>query len=183
MKLEDVLALRLVGASSTDITAAIGRAEALQAELAERAAELGRHRAANLLTADDKTIFKAEQEAAAARLTADRIESLLPAMQADLVAAQGRETRDELRAEMPAVAEAMTRLHEWQVEAYPQVLRMIREGIRLQDEGQALMRNWLYRVELAYQRQEVRDAGPLDADLPAIPLSAPLPRSAFPFFQ
>ncbi len=183
MKLEDVLALRLVGASSTDITTAIERAKALQAELADRATALGHHRAANLLTADDKSIAKAEQEAAAARLTADRIESLLPAMHADLVVARGRETRDELLVDLPAVTEALAALHQWQANAYPRIGKMIAEGFQLQDTAQALRGAWLARVEVAYQRQDVRDAGPLGAELPSLESDAILPRAAFPRWQ
>lgn len=180
MKLEEVLALRPIGASSTDIVAAIERAEALQAELAERAAELGRHRAANLLTADDKTIAKAEQEATTARLTADRIESLLPALHADLVVARGREARDELLADLPAVTEALAALHRWQADAYPRIGKMLAEGFQLQDAAQACRSAWLARVEAAYQQQDVRDAGPLGVELPPLQSGAPLPRAAFP---
>lgn len=179
MKLEEVLALRPVGAGSAEIAAAIARAEELGRSLTQRAGELERTRGASLLTADEKTILRAEQEAATARLTADRIEALLPAMRSDLSAAQGQETLDALRADLPDVTEAVAALHRWQADEFPRIGRMIGEGFQLQDAAQSRLSAWLSRVDAAYQRQDVRDAGPLDAELPSLKSGGILPRAAF----
>ncbi len=192
MKLEDVLALRPAGATAAELVTAIDHAEELARGFARRAAELDRTRAASLLTAEDKAIAKAEQEASTARLAADRIEALLPLMRADLAAAEGRETREALRAEVPALVEAMAALQRWQVETYPLIAETIREGFRYQDAAMGGLRDWMARVDGAYARQEVRDAGPLDvswAPEGAKPIDGAggaigrLPRDCFPFFS
>ncbi|MGI4943621.1 MAG: hypothetical protein ACRYHQ_24155 [Janthinobacterium lividum] len=89
--------------------------------------------------------------------------------------------RHEAKPPQPADPSA---LQQWQVETYPQVSELIREGFRRQDVTSAGMCDWMARVDVAYARQEVRDAGPLDVTWPVQGTHGPrrLPRVLFPLW-
>ena len=76
MKLDEILALHPKYADGAMLREAIAKAEGIRT---------------GLLTMDDKAILRAEEDAAKARLAADRIAALLPDMRADLHQAEGRE--------------------------------------------------------------------------------------------
>ncbi|MDB5414117.1 MAG: hypothetical protein JWR10_2452 [Rubritepida sp.] len=177
MKLEDILALRPTTGTSADFHEAIRRAEVLRQELTARAAELDKTRADGLLTIDDKTILKAEQEAAASRLAVDRITALLPSIREDEAKAAGAETLAELRAEVAGVTATVNAFAEWQATEWPNIPRLVGEGRRLESAARDARSRFLAKAASIYSRQEVRDAGPLDVEIPD--LTTPSPISLF----
>lgn len=173
MTLNDILALRPAAGDAAAIRAAIAKAEALRAEHAALVAELERARPGKLLSADDKAITKADQEAAAARLVVERLDALMPLLLEDLAAAEGRETVALLRTEAEATARDIQALQAWQDNELPKVWEIIGRGFALEDAAVEANNRLIARVKAAYERQEVRDAGPLNVEVPAIPAARP----------
>lgn len=186
MTLTEVLELHPgEGADAATLSEALAAAEAKRDQLQEQAQQAERVRSEGLLQADDRSLQAAEREAAQARLAADRIAALLVQLQADHAAAQDREraargqdTLAALRAEHAAVEDALDALRRWQTEDFPKLAEMIGTGFRLHDAAHAATGRFENNVQAAYQREEVREAGPLGVHLPE--LSAPLPRRVFP---
>lgn len=178
MKLDDVLALRPAqGGDAATLVAAIGAAEAKLQRLRMQEAEAAAARARMLLHADDRAIAAAEGNATSARLAAERVEALLPVMREDLAAVQGRETVAALQVEHAALDRSLAELRRWQTEGYPQIVALIGEGLRAHDAAAALHAAFVRNVKAAYQRAEVRDAGPLGVELAQ--LDGVLPRQVF----
>lgn len=178
MDLNDILSLRPDRGDSTTLRAAITRAELLRRDFSIQAADLARTRAQLLLTADDKTLAKAEQDAAAANLAVERIDALLPLMRDDLAKAEGAEALAALRAGAETVQQKVAALEAWQEKQLPKITAMMGEGFRLQDEAKAERDAYLERVRDAYSRPEVRNAGQLGVTVPPMPDG--LPRGQFP---
>lgn len=174
MKLEEILALRPASGTSADFHDAIKRAEEIRQDLTARAAELDKTRAGGLLTIDDKTILKAEQEAAACRLAVDRITALLPSIREDEAKAAGAEALAELRGEAAGVTATVQAFTEWQKAEWPKFGRLIGEGKRLERAAHAARADFLAKAAAAYSRQEVRDAGPLNVEIPDVLNPSPL---------
>jgi regulator of protease activity HflC (stomatin/prohibitin superfamily) len=131
--------------------------------------DIEKARLGRLLTADDKTILKADQEVAAARLTVQRLDALLPALHEDLARAEGRETVMQLRAEAEATASRIAALTAWQEEELPKVWELIARGFMLEDAATAASGQFLNSVKAAYERREVREAGPIGVAVPDLP--------------
>ena len=178
MKLDAILALRPPpGASAADLSDAVSRAVAARATAAHAVTAAGEAKR-DVLAADDKTLAKADSDAAQAKLTVDRIEALLPQLRADLAVAIGRETLAELRAEHAVMLTACRRLTAWQTETYPKIAEMIAQGFEAQAEAEAAIEAFKAGVVEAYARQEVREAGPLGVEMPRI--EQPIPHQIFP---
>ena len=177
MKLEEVLALHPKGADAATLREAIAKAEALRVELIARAATLDRTRAEGLLTVDEKSMLRAEDEAARARLATDRITALLPAMHADLHQTEGREAVAALQSQVPAVVAAIEALETWQRDDFPAIPPIVRAGFALEDAAITARQQLLDNIAAAYARQEVRDQGALEITVP--PLPGGRPRSLF----
>lgn len=179
MKQDDILALRPVaGMGSAELQANVASATTARAELLRRIRDAEALRSEHLLTADDKKLNAADRDAQQARLAVDRLDMVLPEIRTALLAAQGRETVDALRAEaasLDALAVAVTR---WQVEDYPIVARMIATGLTAQKALMDGMAGFSARADLEYSRAEVRAVGPLDVQLPTP--HGPEPRALFP---
>lgn len=178
MKLEEVLALHPKRAGAAMLREAIAKAEGLRVDLLARAATLERTRSEGLLTLDEKAMLRAEEDAAKARLAADRIAALLPDMRADLYQAEGREALTALRAEAEGVAEAISALEAWQRDEFPKIPPLLTAGFRLEDAAMTARQRLVDNIAAAYARQAVRDMGPLDIALP--PLPDRRPRASFP---
>jgi hypothetical protein len=181
MTLEDILALRPSSGDSNTYRAALAKADLARKDLTVKAGELARVRAQGRLNVDDKTLLKAEQDAAAARLAIERIDAILPMIREDLSKAEGAETLEELRAGAGAVQKKVAALEAWQKTQFPKLTAIMAEGFRLQDEAKAERDAYLERVRGEYARPEVRDAGPLGVEVP--PMPGALPREYFPRWQ
>jgi hypothetical protein len=131
MKLEEVLALHPKRADAAMLRDAIAKAEGLRTDLLTRAGALGKTRAEGLLTLDEKAMLRAEEDAAKARLAADRIAALLPDMRTDLYQAEGREALAELQAEAEDVAKAISALEAWQRDELPKIPPLLTVGFQL----------------------------------------------------
>lgn len=178
MNLQDVLALRPDrGSDGSTIRAAIARAEKLRDDQLVRCRQLAEERAGSLLIADDKALLKGDQEAAAAKLTADRLDALLPAMREDLAGAEGRDALTALRADAAEVSGSITALQAWLKDELPQIWASIARGFELEDEAVARNTQFLAAVRAAYERPEVRQAGALGIETPDLP--AERPRATF----
>lgn len=178
MRLNDVLALRPPqDADAADLLDAIRTAEETAKRLRAEAATANTARSGLLLTADDKALAAAEAARASAQLAAERVEAMLPGMRQDLAAAQGRETVADLQAEHAALVASVAELRRWQAEDYPQIMALIAKGFRAHDAAYAAHAGFVRNVKDAYERPEVRDAGPLGVELPQ--LDGVLPRQVF----
>ena len=175
MRLNDVLALRPPqDADAADLLDAIRTAEGTAKRLRAEAATANTARSGLLLTADDKALAVAEAARASAQLAAERVEAMLPGMRQDLAAAQGRETVADLQAEHAALVASVAEVRRWQAEDLPQ----IPARFAAHDAAAAAHAAFVRNVKDAYERPEVRDAGPLGVELPQ--LDGVLPRQAFP---
>ncbi|MBP0445012.1 hypothetical protein J8J14_09490 [Roseomonas sp. SSH11] len=181
MTLDQILALHPKGADAATLRTAITTAEEMQASLRLQADTAKAERERNLLTRSDKELQGLERDAVNAVLAADRIAALLPAMRADLAAAEGREALDDLRAEAGLLKEAFEALQRWQATEFVQIKAMIGTGFRLEEAARNAHAGFVLRLQDAYARQEVRDAGPLGVPVPSMPGN--LPREAFPNWQ
>lgn len=177
MKLEEVLALHPKRADAAMLREAIAKAEGLRVDLLTRAATLERTRSEGLLTLDEKAMLRAEEDAAKARLAADRIAALLPDMRADLYQAEGREALAALQAQVPAVVAAIEALEAWKRDDFPKIPPIVRVGFDLEDAAISARQHLLDNIAAAYGRQEVRDQGALDIIVPPLPDGRP--RSLF----
>ncbi len=183
MKLDEVLALRPPeSADAATITAAINAATSRQAELLAAAATCDQVKADGLLSADDKAMQRAEQDATIARRAADRIDALLPRLRLDLEEALAREKMAALHAHADEVTDLMADMARWQAEKLPAALDAIREGLGLHDALYARHNSLPAAVEAAYRDPAVRELGQFVPNLAAkgAPDMARLPRNLFP---
>lgn len=181
MRLSELQALRLGdGAGSEAISASIdtAMAERDRQRAKQAAAEAFR---ADTLAHDAKALHAAEKDAGTARLIVEQVDTLLGLLRADLAAAQGRETLEDLRNEHAGLEPLAAELRRWQAEDYPRIARLIHVGLDAQFALAAASQAFLLRVEEEYARPEVRAAGELGVTLPRF--SAPLPAAWFPNWQ
>lgn len=183
MKLDEVLALRPTeGSDAATITAAINAATTRRAELLAAAATCDQVKADGLLSADDKAMQRAEQDAAHARRAVERIDALLPRVRLDLEEAVAREKLATLHAHADEVTDLMASMARWQADKLPAAVDAIREGLRLHDALYARHNALPAAVEAAYRDLAVRELGQFTPDLTAkgVPDMARLPRNLFP---
>ncbi len=183
MKLDEVLALRPPeGSDGATVTAAIRHAETRRAELLAAAATADQVITDGLLSADDRALVRAEQDATIARRAAERIDALLPRLRLDLEAALAREKLAALHAHADEVTDLMASMARWQAEKLPAAADAIREGLRLNDALYARHSSLPAAVEAAYRDPAVREMGTFTPDLTAkgVPDMARLPRNLFP---
>jgi len=174
MTAAEIAALRpAAGAASSEIRAAIARVEVARDEHAAAAAEIENGRRDRLLMADDRAVAAADQKAAASRLMVERLTVLLPLLHEDLAAALGRETVAQLQAEVEEAARAARARDDWTVNSLPKVWALIGEGFQLEDAAAEAHAKILNNVRDAYERREVREAGPLGVQLPDLPAAGP----------
>jgi hypothetical protein len=88
MTLQEILALRPTGTDVESVKAAIARAAAARETVLKLAGTLDQRAAQALLSAEDDELLALEQQARAAHLSADRIASLMPELEAMLPVAQ-----------------------------------------------------------------------------------------------
>ncbi len=184
MKLDEVLALRPPESStSATVTAAIHHAETRRAELLAAAATADRVQADGLLSADDRALARAEQDATLARRAAERIDVLLPRLRLDLEAATARETMAALHVQAATVTDLMGAMASWQVKQLPMLAEALRDGLVLHDALIAQHKGLTDAVQAAYLDPAVRELGHFTPDLTArgVPDMARLPRNLFPF--
>lgn len=179
MTLEEVKALRPESGTSADFHAAHQRAEELRRELLAKAERLDEERKSGLLTLPDKAMQKIEQEAAAARLAADRITALLPGIAEEAERAEGLEALEQLREEARQAQAAADEAERWVEEHFEPIKRQVVRGLQLQARAERLRAEWRLKVEVAYRQLGVRDAGPIAVDVR--PLSGPQLSNWFPW--
>ena len=180
MTLEEIHALHPKGADAATLRSAITHAEELRASLLQQASALEQTRQAGLLTLEAHAILQAEQKAAEARLDADRIEALIPAMEQDWRTVAANETLADLRQAVGPVIAATAALEGWKKDLAT-IRKLIGKGLKLHDAAQAARQNYLRQVDDAYRRPEVMAAGPLGVTVPAMPDT--LPRQLFPNWE
>jgi len=183
VKLDEVLALRPPeGSDSATVIAALRHAETRRTELLATAAMADQVLSDGLLSADDKAMQRAEQDATVARRAAERIDALLPRLRLDLEAALAREKMATLHAHAAEVTNLMADMARWQAEKLPAAVAAIREGLRLNDALYARHSSLPAAVEAAYRDLAVRELGQFTPDLTAkaVPDMARLPRNLFP---
>lgn len=180
MTLEEIHALHPKGADAATLRSAITHAEELRASLLQQTSELEQTRQAGLLTLEAHAILQAEQKAAEARLDADRIEALIPAMEQDWRTVAANETLADLRQAVGPVIAATAALEAWKKDLAT-IRKLIGKGLKLHDAAQAARQSYLRQVDDAYRRPEVMAAGSLDVTLP--PMPADLPRKIFPTWE
>ena len=180
MTLAEILALHPKGADAATLRDAITHAQDLRASLLQRAGELEQTRRNGLLTLEATDILQASSAAAKARLDADRIEALLPAMEQDWRTASGQEALAELREAVKPVADAVAALEAWKKDLAT-IRKLIGKGLRLQDAAATARQSYLSQVDDSYRRSEVMAAGPLGVTVPAMPDT--LPRQLFPNWE
>ena len=184
MKLEEVLALRPPeGSTSATITAAIRHAETRRAELLALAATADQVKADGLLSADDKAMQRAEQDAAHARRAVERIDALFPRVRLDLEEALAREKMAALHAHADEVTDLMASMARWQAEKLPMLAEVLRDGLVLHDALIAQHKGLTDAVQAAYLDPAVRELGQFTPDLTVkgVPDMTRLPRNLFPF--
>ena len=182
LELDEILALRPPeDADSATIQAAISTASKKRTELLTMAATADQVRADGLLSASDKAMLKAEQDAAHARLAVERIDALLPRVRLDLEAAKARETMAALHTQADAVADAGAALAQWQADKLPAFWSPLREGFELHDKLTAEYAKLKAAVEAAYHDPNVRELGQFNPDLTAKgwPDASQMPRKLF----
>ena len=186
MTLNEVLALRPPeGSDTATINAAIGTATRKRAELLALAATADQVRADGLLSADDKSMQRAENDAAQARRAVERIDALMPRVHLDLEAAQARDKMAALHVKADEITDLMGALSRWQAEHMPSLMAAIREGFALHDKLAAATSDLKASVETAYRDPFVRELGQFTPDLTAkgVPDTSRLPRNLFPFLS
>ena len=169
MKLAEILALHPQGADAATLREAIAKAEALRVDLITRAGALEHTRSEGLLRLEEKALIAAQTEAATARLDAERIAALLPAMRAELHQAEGREALAALRAEAEDASKAISALEDWLRDELPKIPPLLTVGFQLEDAATNARQRLLDKIMAAYGRQAVRDAGALEDALPPLP--------------
>ena len=165
MTLNEILELHPKGGDAATLRAAIGRALTTRNALLAQAADLDRARAAGLLSLDTKALMKIEDDAAQARLAADRIEALLPTIEAELSATEGAETLASLRTEAERVNSTIAAVAAWHTEAFPILVAAMTKGLALETATRTACRSFQDRVAHEYRRREVREAGPLGVEV------------------
>jgi predicted nucleic acid-binding Zn-ribbon protein len=178
MSLDKILAFRQPEANAATIQSSIAEAEAMKADLARRIAELEDQRVTQLLTASDKELAALEKEADQARRNVARLDSLLPHLVEDLKARQGADTVLALRAKAETTQQALDALRAWQEGPFETIREQIAEGLQLEHEALAACQEFEGATTAAYQRLEVREAGPLGVAPPQLPEQ--FPSMAFP---
>ncbi len=183
MKLDEVLALRPAeGSDGITVTAAIRHAETRRAELLAAAATADQVITDGLLSADDRALARAEQDATLSRRAAERIDALLPRLRLDLEEAVAREKMAALHGAAADLTATMAGMVEWQANKLPGIVAALREGFRLHDALQAQHAGLTASVQDAYRDPFVRELGQFMPDLTAdgIPDLSKLPRNLFP---
>jgi len=181
--LGQILALRPPESStSATVIAAIHHAETRRAELLAAAVAADRVQADGLLSADDRALARAEQDATLSRRAVERIDALLPRLRLDLEEAVAREKMAALHGAAADLTATMAGMVEWQANKLPGIVAALREGFRLHDTLQAQHAGLTASVQDAYRDPFVRELGQFMPDLTAkgIPDFSKLPRSLFP---
>jgi hypothetical protein len=178
MTLDKILALRQPEADAATIQGGIAEAEAMKADLVQRIAELEAQRATQLLTASDKELTVFEKEADQAKRNVARLSALLPQLVEDLKARQGADTVLALRTQAEATQQALDALRAWQDGPFETIREQIAEGLQLEHAALAAYQEFEGATTAAYQRLEVREAGPIGVPSPQLPEQ--FPSFAFP---
>jgi hypothetical protein len=178
MTLDKILALRQSEAAADTIQGGITEAQTMKADLVRRISELEDQRSVQLLTASDKEMAALEKEADQARRNVARLDALLPQLMEDLKARQGAETVLTLRAKAETSQQALDALRAWQDGPFETIREQIAEGLLLEHAALAAYQDFEGATATAYQRLEVREAGPLGVTPPQLPEQ--LPSLAFP---
>jgi hypothetical protein len=175
---ESLLAFDAAKASSTDIAGAIQAANLLSADLATTITQAGDDRSALLLRASDEEVIAQDREVARAQRDQERLSTLVLALTAAFAAQEGAEAVEVLRRLGEEAQQAHDALSKWQRGAYEKLRTAIAEGLQL--EAEALNKRSAFEAATAeaYQRSEVREAGPVGVALP--PLADNLPSLVFP---
>ena len=175
---ESLLAFDAAKASSTDISATIQAANLLSADLASTVAQAAEERPSLLLRASDEEVVAQDREVARAQRDRERLSALVLALSEALAARQGAEALEDLRRLGEEAQQAHDALSKWQRGAYEKLRTAIAEGLQL--EAEALSKRSIFEAATAeaYQRSEVREAGPVGITLP--PLADNRPSLVFP---
>ncbi len=184
MTLNEILGLRPPeGSTSATVTAAIRHAETRRAELLAAAGTADQVQADGLLSADDRALARAEQDATLSRRAAERIDALLPRLRLDLEAVAARETMAALHMRAATVTDLMASMARWQAEKLPMLAEVLRDGLVLHDALIAQHKGLTDAVQAAYLDPAVRELGQFTPDLTikGAPDLTRLPRNLFPF--
>jgi hypothetical protein len=175
---ESLLTFDAAKASSADIAGAIQLAKLRSADLATTIAKAGDDRPALLLRASDEEVIAQDREVARAQRDQERLSALVLTLTKALAAQQGAEALEDLRRLGEEAQQAHDALSKWQRGAYEKLRTAIAEGLQL--EAEALSKRSIFEAATAeaYQRSEVREAGPVGMSLP--PLADNLPSLVFP---
>jgi hypothetical protein len=107
-----------------------------------------------------------------------RLDALLPQLVEDLKARQGADTVLALRAKAETTRQALNALRAWQEGPFETIREQIAVGLQLEHAALAAYQEFEGATTAAYQRLEVREAGPLGVIPPKLPEQ--FPSLAFP---
>ncbi|MGK7870968.1 hypothetical protein [Falsiroseomonas sp. E2-1-a20] len=132
MKIKAIMGLRPKAQDAASIRAAIGEAEAAQAEAKARAAGLEATRAATMLDGEAAQLERAERDLATARADAERAGIMLEALRGRLEAAERAEVLARVRTAAKDAEAASARFLAFMRDEYPKLAQKIAAGMRLE---------------------------------------------------